>query len=146
MRKVAVLLAASAATIVATISGAYACGEGKVQFEDTFDELDPSWGNGGDQMQIVDGQLHIIATTPQTFRAISSFGFYDDADICVTTTLIKDPRISLRLASSTGTPMRRTSTGSTAGTYVVFRLMKNRWVTGCALDGRCRGEERSSCR
>ncbi len=132
MLKIGWLLCAGAIAIVASISSAYACGPGVVQLEDSFDELDPSWGDGGDTLQIVDGQLHIVTTTPQTFRAISHFSIYEDVDICVSTTHVKGPPdqssagIIYWFADAENFYWFATSP---AGTYAAFRLVKNRWST-----------------
>jgi hypothetical protein len=130
MRRTVPLLTALGLIFLANISTAYACGTGEIQFEDNFDELDPSWGDGGESLKVVDGQLQIITTSPQTFRAISHFSVYGDADVCVTTVHVKGPEDQ----SSTGIVYWFADPQnfywfaiSTAGTYAVFRYMKDKW-------------------
>jgi hypothetical protein len=130
MRRTVPLLTALCLIFLANISTAYACGTGEVQFEDNFDELDPSWGDGGESLKVADGQLQIITTSPQTFRAISHFSLYGDADVCVKTVHVKGPEDQ----SSTGIVYWFADPQnfywfaiSSAGTFAVFRYMKDKW-------------------
>jgi hypothetical protein len=76
---------AGAALIAATTGSAVmaACDTKNAIFRDTFDILDPSWGEGSDLK--VDGGQILVAPGAQYYRWVpSSAGIYDDVDVCVT--------------------------------------------------------------
>lgn len=111
-------------------------------------------GDGGESLKVVDGQLQIITTSPQTFRAISHFSVYGDADVCVTTVHVKGPEDQ----SSTGIVYWFADPQnfywfaiSTAGTYAVFRYMKDKWqniipwTTSGAVNKGGASQKRTAC-
>ena len=131
MRKVALVVATAAAVTVGWTE-AYACKGEETLFEDSFDELDPSWGNGSDNVKIVDGQLQISPEKNNNYRVVSSFSLYDDADICVATTHVAGPDDQ----NSEGILFWFTDANnyhlfvvSSAGNWAVFRLVNNKWRT-----------------
>jgi hypothetical protein len=73
---VLVALAASSAAVAA-------CDTKNAIFQDSFDILDPSWGEGAD-LKVENGQI-LLAPGAQYYRWVpSSAGIYDDVDVCVT--------------------------------------------------------------
>ena len=60
-----------------------ACDTKNASFQDTFEILDPSWGEGTD-LKVENGQI-LVAPGAQYYRWVpSSAGIYEDVDVCVT--------------------------------------------------------------
>ena len=82
-------IAFSCGALVAT--GAHACGNGKVIFEDKFETLDPGWGKASDRLSVDNGALVIKAEAGTGRWAMSQSDYYQDAAICVDATVVNVP-------------------------------------------------------
>jgi hypothetical protein len=61
-----------------------ACDAKNAIFADTFDTLDPSWGEGATDIKVENGQV-VISPAPQYYRWVpSSSGYYENVEICTT--------------------------------------------------------------
>lgn len=59
-----------------------------VLYQDLFDDLRPTWGEGSAQVKVDNGQLVLSPATGTYVWAINSAGVYDDIDMCVTVTTV----------------------------------------------------------
>jgi len=59
-------------------TGAQACGNGKVIFEDKFETLDPGWGKASDRLSVDNGALVIKAEAGTGRWAMSQSDYYQD--------------------------------------------------------------------
>ena len=75
--------------LVAT--GAHACGNGKVIFEDKFETLDPGWGKASDRLSVDNGALVIKSEAGTGRWAMSQSDYYQDVAICVDATVVNVP-------------------------------------------------------
>ncbi len=131
MRKIALMIAAAAA-VAFWGTAAYACKVQDALFEDSFDELDPSWGEETDIVSIVDAHLQFALTKDQVAWAISHFSIYDDADICVTVTAVKgadDKTAEGIIFWFTDYNNFYWFAISPAGTWSLFRYISGKWVS-----------------
>ena len=65
-----------------------ACQGTSILYQDSFDRLQPTWGEATDSFKVVNGQL-VVSPTPDTyFWTGNSANLYDDIDMCVTMTTI----------------------------------------------------------
>jgi hypothetical protein len=64
-------------------AGAYACEGQNVLYEDSFDTLDPTWGDADDALYVADGRLIITPGLDEFVSDLNNAGFYDDIDYCV---------------------------------------------------------------
>jgi len=72
-------------------TGAQACGNGKVIFEDKFETLDPGWGKASDRLSVDNGALVIKAEAGTGRWAVSQSDYYQDVAICVDATVVNVP-------------------------------------------------------
>ena len=72
-------------------TGAQACGNGKVIFEDKFETLDPGWGKTSDRLSVDNGALVIKAEAGTGRWAMSQSDYYQDVAICVDATVVNVP-------------------------------------------------------
>ncbi len=80
---------ALAAAIWAGASGlALACQGSTILFQDSFERLQPTWGQESDGFRVVDGQLEVTPAADSYFWVANSANLYDDVDMCVTMTTI----------------------------------------------------------
>ena len=76
----------------ASSGAALACEGSQVLYEDTFQTLEPTWGESDDSFFLDDGRLTLMPGYDQYYSALNTMGTYDDADICVDLETIKaDP-------------------------------------------------------
>jgi len=65
-----------------------ACQGTTILFQDSFDRLQPTWGETTDSFKVVNSQL-VVSPAPDTyFWSGNSANLYDDIDMCVTMTTI----------------------------------------------------------
>jgi hypothetical protein len=82
---------AVAATIWLGAGGfAAACQGTAILFQDSFERLQPTWGEASDFFKVVDGQLEIAPAADSYQWAANSANLYDDIDMCVTMTTIEE--------------------------------------------------------
>jgi hypothetical protein len=81
------LLAASVAMLLAGPALA-ACDAPTVLFADSFDKLQPTWGEATDTLKVADGRLVVSPPAEQYFWAPNTAGLYDDIDLCVNVTTV----------------------------------------------------------
>ena len=72
---------------------ASACGNGKVLLSDTFDTLQPMWGDANDFVKVVGGQLQLSETAGKSYTAYAGPTF-DDMDVCAKVKLVKTDKVS----------------------------------------------------
>src|SRR5690242_17335011 len=87
MRSIRPLLAAFVLMLPA--GGAWAVCPGlDVQFEDSFDQFKPTWGEPSAEVKVANGNM-ILSPASGTYQwRANSAGLYDDLDMCVTVTTI----------------------------------------------------------
>jgi hypothetical protein len=59
-----------------------------VLYQDSFEQLRPTWGDPSAQVKVENGQLVLSPATGSYVWAINSAGVYDDLDMCVTATTV----------------------------------------------------------
>lgn len=85
-------LALAAALSVGSVETALACQGSEVLFEDTFETLDPTWGNPDDAYFLENNQLTIMPGYDEYYSALNTMGTYEDMDLCFNLEAIKaDP-------------------------------------------------------
>ena len=77
------------AMLLASLGAARAvCPGPDVLFDDTFDAMQPTWGESTDAIKVEDGQL-VIAPRSGTYAWVANMAaLYDDIDACVTVTTV----------------------------------------------------------
>jgi hypothetical protein len=76
-------IAASAAALWMALGAvAHACEGSKTLFEDSFDRLDPTWGEADDSFYVEKGRLFILPNPDQAYYAFNNSGYYEDVDYC----------------------------------------------------------------
>jgi hypothetical protein len=79
----------AAALVLAGLAPAMAvCPGSDVLIQDSFDALQPTWGQPKEGMRIADGQLVVSPPAGTESWIVDSSGFYDDIDMCVTVTTV----------------------------------------------------------
>ena len=78
------LVAAALLWLASAGSALAVCQGTTVLFQDTFEKLQPTWGEPNRALKVDNGQLVISPATEQYFWAANSAGLYDDVDLCVT--------------------------------------------------------------
>jgi hypothetical protein len=82
---------AAFAAVLFVISGHLAhaaCTSGTVLFQDDFDSLQPTWGEGAGWLKVDAGRLAASPPPGSTDWAANTAGVYDDVDLCVTVTTL----------------------------------------------------------
>jgi hypothetical protein len=82
------LAAASLLWLASAGSALAVCQGTTVLYQDTFEKLQPTWGEPNRALKVDNGQLVISPATEQYFWAANSAGLYDDVDLCVTMTTV----------------------------------------------------------
>ena len=83
------LCAAMLAGLMATGGSALAVCQGTtVLYQDTFDKLQPTWGEPRDALNVANGQLVVTPGVGKVFWAANTANFYDDIDMCVSMTTV----------------------------------------------------------
>jgi len=62
-----------------------------VQFEDSFDQFKPSWGEPSDSVKIENGNMVLTPASGTYVWLANNAGLYDDLDMCVTVTTATAP-------------------------------------------------------
>lgn len=65
-----------------------ACEGTTILFQDSFERLQPTWGQESESVRVVDGQLEVSPAADSYFWAANSANLYDDIDMCVTMTTL----------------------------------------------------------
>lgn len=82
-------LGAAVVLLIASASPVFAACQGKtVLFEDSFDELQPSWGEPDDSFKIENRRLVIEPEPDDVFWKTNQANLYDNIDMCVAMTTI----------------------------------------------------------
>lgn len=68
---------------------AMACQGTTILFQDSFERLQPTWGQESEMLRVVDGQLEVAPAEDSYHWAANSANLYDDIDMCVTMTTIQ---------------------------------------------------------
>ncbi len=75
--------------LVAWSSAAWAVCPGlDVQFQDSFDQFQPTWGVPSDAIKVENGNMILTPASGTYAWVANSAGLYDDADMCVTVTTL----------------------------------------------------------
>ncbi|HVZ12907.1 MAG TPA: hypothetical protein VG894_00455 [Bauldia sp.] len=82
-------LALALPLLLAGLSPAFAvCPGPSVLFQDSFDTLQPTWGEPSDAIKVANGQLVMTPPVGTYIWAVNNAGVYDDLDMCVTVTTV----------------------------------------------------------
>ena len=81
-------VALGAAMWLAASGVALACQGSAILFQDSFERLQPTWGQEGDGFRVADGQLEVTPAADSYFWAANTANLYDDIDMCVTMTTV----------------------------------------------------------
>jgi hypothetical protein len=135
----------SAAAVVTSIllapAAAFACEGGKVLMEDNFNKLNRAWGVAIDpKIERVDGEGLSTDYPPGTVkRAISQWGFFDNAVACATYTVAyrctdadrceTQPYVGLIVWGVDLENYYAFEVAPLVGIYSVQRLQNNKWLT-----------------
>jgi hypothetical protein len=65
-----------------------ACHGTTILFQDSFERLQPTWGDATDSLKVVNNQLVVTPPADTSSWAANSANLYDDIDMCVTMTTI----------------------------------------------------------
>jgi hypothetical protein len=89
-------IAMAAAILLAAGGVAAACQGTTILFQDSFDRLQPTWGEASDVFKVVDSRLEVSPAADSYHWAANSANLYDDIDMCVTmtTTAINELRVT----------------------------------------------------
>jgi hypothetical protein len=68
---------------------AMACQGTTILFQDSFERLQPTWGQESELLRVVGGQLEVAPAEDSYHWAANSANLYDDIDMCVTMTTIQ---------------------------------------------------------
>jgi hypothetical protein len=83
-------IAVAAAVWCACSGVATACQGTTILFQDNFERLQPTWGEGSDSFKVADSQLVVTPAADSYYWAANSANLYDDIDVCVTMTTIAE--------------------------------------------------------
>ena len=81
------------ALVPLSASPAWACGNGKVLLSDSFDTLQPMWGDATDFVKVVDGRLQLSEADGKSYSIYAGLTF-DDMDICAKIRLVQTDKVS----------------------------------------------------
>ena len=141
MLKVILSAAAVATGIFLAPAAAFACEGGKVLMEDNFNKLNRAWGVAIDpKLERVDGEGLSTDYPPGTVkRAISQWGFFDNAVACATYTVAyrctdadqceTQPYVGLVVWGVDLENYYAFEVAPLVGIYSVQRLQNNKWLT-----------------
>jgi len=127
------LSAGAVAACLFTVGNAFAACEAKnVLFSDTFDTLDPSWGEGATDVKVENGQI-VVTPAARFYRWVaSSSGFYDDVDLCATLKTVAAVNPQTTLAGVTFWFQDNQNLYvfeiSAVGKAAVYRQQKGKWI------------------
>ena len=108
-------IALAAAVWLGAAAWPSACQGTTILFQDSFDRLQPTWGEESDSFKVVDSQLEVSPAADSYHWSANSANLYDDIDMCVTmTTIATAIRSRRRPASSSGMSTSTTSTCSSS--------------------------------
>lgn len=82
-------IAIAAAFWCACGSVAAACQGATILFQDSFERLQPTWGEGSDSFKVAESQLEITPPADSYYWTANSANLYDDVDMCVTMTTLE---------------------------------------------------------
>ena len=82
-------IAMAAAIWLGAAGVAAACQGTTILFQDSFDRLQPTWGEASDFFKVVDSQLEVSPAEDSYHWIANSANLYDDIDMCVTMTTIE---------------------------------------------------------
>ena len=85
-------IAVAAAIWLGAFGSASACQGTAILFQDSFDRLQPTWGEESDFFKVVDSQLEVSPAADSYHWSANSANLYDDIDMCVTMTTIERGR------------------------------------------------------
>ncbi len=77
-------IAVAAAIWLGGFGTASACQGTAILFQDSFDRLQPTWGEESDSFKVVDSQLEVSPAADSYHWSANSANLYDDIDMCVT--------------------------------------------------------------
>jgi hypothetical protein len=69
---------------------AAACQGTTILFQDSFDRLQPTWGEESDSFKVVNSQLEVSPAADSYHWAANAANLYDDIDMCVTMTTLDE--------------------------------------------------------
>lgn len=125
-----------AAGLALASSSAFACGSGKILFEDKFDKLDPSWGiTLGDGWSVGQG-LKATLKPNDSYEYLNQTSLYDDYEICMTVAVqftgddSADPYIVFWGADNDN--FYEAGVGAHYGKYSVWRKQRSKWLNPVA--------------
>jgi hypothetical protein len=72
--------------LVAATPAAAVCPGPSVLYQDSFDELQPTWGEPSAAVSVVRGALQLVPAVGDYVWVINDAGVYDDVDMCVSVT------------------------------------------------------------
>jgi hypothetical protein len=75
-------------TLVAATPAAAVCPGPTVYYQDSFDQLQPTWGQPSEAVKVAGGALQLIPAVGSYVWAVNNAGVYDDVDVCVSLTAI----------------------------------------------------------
>lgn len=79
----------AAFVLVLSAGAAWAvCPSVNVQFEDTFDQFKPSWGNPSAEVKVENGNMILSPASGTYAWRANAAGLYNDVDMCVTVTTL----------------------------------------------------------
>ncbi len=65
-----------------------ACQGSSILYQDSFERLQPTWGEPTDSFKVVNSQLVVSPAADTYFWSANSANLYDDIDVCVTMTTV----------------------------------------------------------
>jgi hypothetical protein len=69
---------------------ASACQGSSILFQDSFDRLQPTWGEANESFRVVESQLELSPAPDSYYWQANTANLYDDIDMCVTMTTIAE--------------------------------------------------------
>jgi hypothetical protein len=64
------------------------CPGPSVLYQDSFDQLQPTWGQPSETVKVVSGALQLIPAVGSYVWVVNNAGVYDDVDVCVSLTAV----------------------------------------------------------
>jgi hypothetical protein len=144
MLKALMIAATLAAGVALTTGSGFACEGGKVLMDDNFTKLTPAWGVSlaGPSEKLDAGGLSVDYQPGQVKRALSQWGYFDNAVICATYSVTykcgdpvkcdTQPYVGLVVFGSDLANYYTFEVAPLVGIYSVQRLQNNRWLTPVA--------------
>jgi hypothetical protein len=72
--------------MVAATPAAAVCPGPTVLYQDSFEQLQPTWGEPSDAVKVVNGALQLLPAVGDYIWVVNNAGVYDDVDMCVSVT------------------------------------------------------------